>query len=306
MTESPSAIVTSKLSKTFRRKLAVDAIEVDVPRGTIYGFLGPNGAGKTTTLRLLMGYLRPSGGTAQVLGLDPWRDAVAIRRRVGYLPGDFNLYENMRVRQYFALIAGLRRSDGMHEAERLAARLKLALDERTRTLSRGNRQKVGLIQALMDKPELLLLDEPTSGLDPIMQREVQSIFREVRAEGRTIFLSSHILPEVERVCDRVAILGDGKLLLVEEVDKLRQRAPRSVELTFHADTPSKALAEVPGVLVVEQVGPRHLHCVVQGDMDAFVRTIASLRVEEFATHEPSLEEFFLEAYRKEEAIPHAA
>lgn len=291
-----ASIETMRLSKAYGPKLALDALDLQVGSGLVFGFLGPNGAGKTTTLRLLLGYLRPTQGTARVLGLDPWREPVALRQRTGYVPGDFSLYENLTVRQYFRFVDRLRGKAHLPEAESLAKRLRLSMDDRARTLSRGGRQKVGLIQAMMHRPDLLLLDEPTSGLDPLVQREVRTLFREIRNEGRTVFLSSHILPEVERVCDRVAIIHEGKLRLVEDLDKLRQHAPRPVEITFHGPISQKALAGIANVDAIDVVDDVHVHCVVRGDMEPFLKAIAPLRVSDLVTREPSLEELFLGSY----------
>jgi ABC-2 type transport system ATP-binding protein len=211
------------LTKRYGRERGVTELDFEVEPGEVFGFLGPNGAGKTTTIRLLLDLIRPTSGRLEVFGLDPRRDGVAVRRRIGYVPGDLLLYERLTARELIRFFASLRGRDDLGAAERLAGRLELELDRPIRSLSKGNRQKVGLVQALQHRPELLVLDEPTAGLDPFGQQLVHELLREATAEGRTAFLSSHVLSEVQEVADRVAIVREGRIVLVEEVELLRAR-----------------------------------------------------------------------------------
>ncbi len=227
-----AVIRAEKLSKYYGSSRGIVGLGFEVEAGEVFGFLGPNGAGKTTTIRLMLDLIRPSSGRLELFGLDAQRDSVAIRRRVGYLPGDLRLYERLTAREQLRYFAALRGLDGLGEGESLAERFELELDRPIRSLSKGNRQKVGLVQAFLHRPDLLLLDEPTSGLDPLVQISFNELLREVTAEGRTVFLSSHILSELQRLADRVAIIREGSLELVEAVETLRARAFVRVEATF--------------------------------------------------------------------------
>ena len=217
-------IQAEKLTKFYCESRGVVDLSFEVEAGEVFGFLGPNGAGKTTTIRLMLDLIRPNAGTLELFGLAAQKDSVAIRRRIGYLPGDLRLYERLTARELLRYFAALRGLDGLGEGESLAERFDLELDRPIRSLSKGNRQKVGLVQAFLHRPDLLLLDEHTAGLDPLVQITFNELLREVAAEGRTVFLSSHILSEVQRLADRVAIIREGSLELVEAVDTLRARA----------------------------------------------------------------------------------
>jgi ABC-2 type transport system ATP-binding protein len=274
---------------------ALESLDIAVREGEIFGFLGPNGAGKSTTIRLLLGFLHPSAGEGRVLGLDMVRDSVAIRRRVGYLPGGVALYDLMtgeRLLDYFAELGGrlpVRRAE-------LCDRLELSpatLRRRVRDYSRGMRQKVGIVQALQHDPELAILDEPTEGLDPLMQRAFYGILAALKAEGRTIFFSSHVLSEVERVCDRVAIIRRGRLVAVEEIAALLARHKRNVEMRLHGMPPR--LDGVPGVSSVEATDGQ-LTCRVEGDMRPFLAAIAGAPIVDLTIEPAHLEEAFLEYY----------
>ena len=234
------------LTKSYGRARGVVDLDFDVEPGEIFGFLGPNGAAKTTTIRLLLDLIRPSSGSIELFGRNPRRD-VSLRRRVGYLPGDLRLYERLTARELFTYFGRLRRPGGLGSALELAGRVELELDRPIRALSKGNRQKAGLVQALMHRPDLLILDEPTSGLDPLVQQTVYELLAEVRSDGRTVLLSSHVLPEVQQIADRVALIRDGRLVLVEAVETLRRRARARVEATFDTAPPADAFGAVKGV-----------------------------------------------------------
>ena len=299
MDDRDLVIRTGELAKRFGRVLALDGLSLDVRAGEVLGFLGPNGAGKTTTLRLLMGYLRPTAGSARVLGLDSWRDSVAIHARTGYLPGDVRLWPRMSAGQIAGHLARLR---GLHHDQGtadLAKRLDVDLDRPVGELSKGNRQKAGVLLALLGDPDLLLLDEPTSGLDPLVQAEVHGILRERVAAGAAVMLSSHILSEVERVADRVAIIRSGRLLMTESLAGLREKARHSVEVRFGSPPPPDAFAAVPGITDVRLDGIL-LRCTMQGAVDPLVKALSRYHVVDLNSHEADLEETFLALYGQEE------
>ena len=293
-----SVIHTRGLTKHYGRTVALESLDLEVPPGIVFGCLGPNGAGKTTTIRLLVGLLRPTLGAVEVLGNDATRHADAVQARVGYLPGDFRAYPDLTGEQYLRYLGKLRGGVDAQHVGLLAKRFELDLDRRIGSLSHGNRQKVGIIQAFMSEPELLILDEPTSGLDPLMQREFLTLVREVRDAGRTVFLSSHILSEVEAVADVVGILRRGRLVVVDEVEQLKRRALRRVDLHFAAPAPTRELAAVPGVQEVHVDGTT-AQVVVEGSMAALITTLAHYRVDDIVSHEADLEEVFLAHYAEE-------
>jgi len=295
---SEPAIRTLGLTKFYGRQRGIENVDLEVERGQVFGFLGPNGAGKSTTIRCLLDLLRPTAGAASVLGLDPRRDAVAVRSRVGYLPGDLSMYAEMTGRQLCRYFASLRGIDLPPRAETLAMRLNLDLDRKIAAYSTGNRQKVGLVQAFMHRPELLILDEPTSGLDPLMQQEFYALIDEVRDEGRTVFLSSHLLPEVEKISDRVAIIRDGAVIVVDDVATLKSRAIRRMEIQFGATPDPTPFAELDAVrrLDLSDDGTT-LMLVVEGSIDAVVKCAARSQVHNIVSHDGDLEDVFLDYYR---------
>lgn len=280
---------------------ALRGIDLAVEPGQIFGFLGPNGAGKTTTIRILLDLIRPTAGEARVLGFDCQRDSLEVRRRVGYLPGDLRLYEGMRVRQFLDLIDSFRpdKRDPRLRAE-LLERLALDPSPAIRTLSKGNKQKLGLIQALMHRPELLVLDEPTSGLDPLVQQEVARLLEEAASEGRTTFFSSHVLPEVERLSHAVAIIRDGLIVAVEDIARLKARSVHVLEITF-AEPPPLHLFRLPGVHEVRRDG-NTVHVWARDSLDAVIKAIAQHRVVDLRTEQPSLEDIFLAYYARDDAV----
>jgi ABC-2 type transport system ATP-binding protein len=274
---------------------AVDSLDLSVNEGEIFGFLGPNGAGKSTTIRMLLGFLHPSAGGGRVHGLDIVRESVAIRRRTGYLPGGIALYDSLTGEALLDYLARLSDRPPVRRAD-LCERLELSrrtLRRRVRDYSRGMRQKIGIVQALQHDPELAILDEPSEGLDPLMQRAFYEILDRLKAEGRTVFFSSHVLSEVERVCDRVAIIRGGRLVALQEVDALLARARRQVTLRVTGDAPS--LAEVAGVSQVEQRG-EILTCRLEGDPRPFLAAIQRSVVLDLTIEPARLEDAFVDLY----------
>jgi ABC-2 type transport system ATP-binding protein len=293
-----AVIETEKLTKFYGQHRGIVDVDLAVEQGEIYGFLGPNGAGKTTTIRLLLDLIRPTSGRASVFGIDPTADPVAIHRRIGYLPGEFALFDRLTGGQTIEYFANLRGGvDRLYQAD-LVARFDLDPSRRFKEYSKGNKQKVGLVIALQHRPDLLVLDEPTSGLDPLVQQTFFQLLRETVAEGRTAFLSSHILGEVEKTCDRVAIIRDGRLVTVDRVEALRDLAHHQVELQFDAPVPASAFASLPGVSDVVAT-ERGLQMRVTGSMAPVVRVAARHELVDFETREPSLEQTFLAQYGRE-------
>ncbi len=291
------AIRTQRLAKSYGAVRALDGLDLEVHVGEVYGFLGPNGSGKTTTIRLLVDLLRPTSGSATVLGLDPCRDGLALRRRVGYLGGEFVVEGRQTAAELLSYLANLRGGVAPARIAELTERFGLDPSRRIASLSRGNRQKVGVVQAFMHDPELLILDEPTSGLDPVLQHEFAALVGEVAADGRTVFMSSHVMSEVQRVADRVGIIHRGRLTTVEGIDELQQRASRRIEILFDAGTVVDATAfeAIDEVTEVVVDGDR-LRCRLDGRADALVKTAARFGVATFTAEEPDLEELFLESY----------
>ncbi len=289
------AIRCEGLTKHFGKVRAVEQLSFTVAPGEVVGFLGPNGAGKTTTIRMLLDLVRPTSGRVEVLGVDPRRGGAALRSRIGYVPGDLALYPKLTGRQLFELFASLRGLNGIARFEELAGRLDVALDRPVATLSRGNRQKLGVIQALAPEPELLVLDEPTSGLDPIMQREFRELVREAADRGASVLLSSHVLAEVQRVAERVAIVRSGRLVTIEPVRELEAKAVRVLEIRFSGPVPAEAFRGLPGVRRLSIEGDL-LRASVAGPVDALVKAAARFTVESIAGHEADLEDVFLAYY----------
>jgi ABC-2 type transport system ATP-binding protein len=290
-----SVISIEGLRKSYGRVEALRGLDLEVRPGEVFGFLGPNGAGKTTTIRVLLDLIRPSGGRVEVLGLDPQHDGVALRRRLGYLEGDFVVDGRQSARELLTYLANLRGGVPSGRIAELAERLRLDLEPRIKTLSRGNRQKVVLVQAFMHDPELLILDEPTTGLDPFLQQEFMALAREATAQGRTVFMSSHVMSEVQQVSDRVGIIRDGALVAVEAVENLRASAIRRVEIVFAAPVPAQSFTGIDGVSEVEMRG-QVLRCRLDGPADALVKAVAQHTVLSITSEEPDLEEVFFDQY----------
>ncbi len=299
-----AAIETLGLTKVYGETRAVSDLGLEVDGGQVFGFLGPNGAGKTTTIRMLLGLQRPTGGRASVFGLDCRADRVEIARRVGYLPGDLELYPRMTGRQHLDWFGRMRDvKDGSPVAE-LVERFGVELDRPARELSKGNRQKVGLVMALMHRPDLLVLDEPTSGLDPLVQNEFERVIREVVAEGRTVFLSSHELDEVQRLADRVAIIRSGTLVTVDTVEHLRATAPQRVDARFREPVAASRFDGIAGVTVTACDGPS-VALQVSGAIAPLLRVIAELDPVDLVIRHADLEELFLDYYREAPGGGHA-
>ncbi len=290
-----SIVATDRLTKWYGTSRGIVDVSFEVEAGEVFGFLGPNGAGKTTTIRTLLDFIRPTSGSARIFDLDANRDAPAIHGRVGFVPGDVALYDKMTGHELFAYLGNLRGVTDRTEADRLAERIDLDPTIRIDRLSHGNRQKVALVQAFMHRPELLILDEPTQGLDPLVQRTFFEMVDEVRDQGRTVLLSSHVLPEVERMCDRVGIIREGRIVEVAAVRDLTERAVRTVEVRFAGDPPVAALRALEGVrdLVVDGSVVR---CRVVGGLDPLVKALAAAHVIDLVSEKPTLEEIFLAFY----------
>ena len=290
-----AAITTEGLVKRYGRTRGLAGLDLEVLRGEVYGFLGPNGAGKTTTIRLLVDLIRPTQGRVSVLGLDPRRDGVALRRRLGYLAGDFVVDGRQTGQELLTFLGNLRGGVSPARIGALADRLDLDLSRKIKSLSKGNRQKLGVVQAFMHTPELLILDEPTSGLDPFLQQEFVAMAGEARDAGQTIFMSSHVMSEVQQVADRVGIIREGRLVTVDRVETLREQAVRKVEIQFDAPVPAEEFAALPGVSDLRVEGVM-LRCRA-GRADALVKAAARHTVVDLLSEEPDLEELFFGYYR---------
>ncbi|MER6591754.1 ABC transporter ATP-binding protein [Micromonospora purpureochromogenes] len=287
----PPAIELSKLTKTYGSRRGLTELTLDVQPGEVFGYLGPNGAGKSTTIRLLLDLIRPTSGTARVLGRDPGVDAVDLHRRIGYLAGDFVVDGRQRAGECLTFLGNLRGGVPTARIVELADRLELDLSARIKSLSKGNRQKVGLVQAFMHRPELLILDEPTSGLDPLVQQTFLELVAEARQDGRTVFMSSHIMSEVEAVADRVAIIREGRLVTLDTIADLRARSHVQVRITFGKPVRAAEFAGLAGVrdLVVQgQV----LECGLDGTPDALIKAAARHTVTGLRADTQDLEELF--------------
>jgi len=293
-----AVIQTENLTKSYGAHRGIVEVDFAVERGEVFGFLGPNGAGKTTTIRILLDLIRPTGGKAYLFGVESTTDPLAIHRRVGYLPGEFALYDRLTGGQTLEYFANLRGGVDRAYQTSLIQRFDLDPSRRFREYSKGNKQKVGLVAALQHRPELLLLDEPTSGLDPLVQQTFFEVLREAVGEGRTVFVSSHVLSEVERTCDRVAIIRAGRLVLVDRIDALRDLAAHVVEVRFAGRVPAAVFEQIPGVsnMIIED---RVLRMHVAGPIAPVVQAAARYELEDFISREPSLEETFLAEYGQE-------
>jgi ABC-2 type transport system ATP-binding protein len=290
---SDIAIRTKGLTKRYRRVTALDSLDLDVHAGEVLGFLGPNGAGKTTTIRLLLGLIRPTGGTAKIFGLDAQTDKIAVHARVAYVPGEATLWPSLTGADTLELLARLQGQTDLAYRNELIRRFDLDTTIRIRAYSKGNRQKVNLIAALASRADLLVLDEPTAGLDPVMEQAFRVSIREAAERGQTVFLSSHVLSEVEALCDRIAILRRGRLVEIGTLAQLRHLSALTVEATFGGPPPD--VTGIPGVSAVTVTG-RQLSCQVRGPIADLVSALAAARPDSLLSREPSLEELFLTIY----------
>jgi len=295
VSETPPAIATLALSKDYGAHRGIFDLDLDIRQGEVFGFLGPNGAGKTTTIRLLMGMIHPTRGTATIFGLDCEREAVAVKRRVGYVPGETPNFGGWRGSEIVAYVAGLRGDVSDAVISSLAKRLDLDLGRRYREYSHGNKQKLLLVLAFMHRPPLLILDEPTGGLDPLHQQVFYELVREARNEGTTVFLSSHVLSEVEHVCDRVGIVREGSLVIVGTLAELIGVRVRRIEIVFAGEPPLARLGSVPGLEKLD-VSDHRVTGILRGEVEPLLEAITGQRVVDLHSREPSLEEIFLSYY----------
>jgi beta-exotoxin I transport system ATP-binding protein len=296
---SSAAIETVGLTKAYGGDVrALTDLDLTVERGEVFGYLGPNGAGKSTTIRLLLGLIHPTSGQASILGRDARTAGVAARRDVGYLPGDLRLGDRLTGREQLDSLARLRGGVDARTRDSLCARLQVDLERPIRQLSKGNRQKIGIVQAFMHRPNLVVLDEPTSGLDPLLQAEVRALLRETAADGRTVFLSSHSLDEVQHVADRVGVLRSGRLVDIDVVENLRERSLRHVTVTFAAPVEPEELAALESVRVTGVEGATIRLSAPEAAMNALVKALARHRVVDLVAQPADLEEIFLQMYRE--------
>lgn len=300
-------VETQGLTKNYGSSRGIEDVTFTIAEGEVFGFLGPNGAGKTTTIRTLMGLLRPSAGSARIAGLDCWEQSTDVKRLVGYLPGELSLDPNLtggQILEYFGHLRG-----GVDQAylKQLIERLGLDPTRKFRQYSSGNKRKIGIAQAFMHRPRLLILDEPTNGLDPLNQQEFDRMVKEVRDEGRTVFLSSHILGEVEQTCSRVGIIREGELVRVSEVTALKDIKRHDVTITFAGSAPIDAFKELPGVQQVEALADgATLRMSVSGGLDGVIKAAAQYPIVTLTSQEPSLEEIFLRYYESDGKAPQEA
>jgi ABC-2 type transport system ATP-binding protein len=290
-----SAVRTEGLTKDFGAGRGLFDLDLEVPEGQVFGYLGPNGAGKTTTIRQLMGLAYPTRGRASVFGLDCHRQAVAVKRHVGYVPGEPPQFGGLRGREVIAYLGAMAGGVDRTYVKELCDRLQLDLSLRYRQYSSGNKKKLLLVIAFMHRPRLLVLDEPTSGLDPLNQQEFYAIVRQAKQRGATVFLSSHILSEVEHVCDRVGIIRAGRLVRVANLEDLHEIRMHRVEIEFAGEVPVDAIRRAEGVDSVT-VENHRLHCLVRGSFEPLMAAVTGAHVVNLTSHEPSLEEMFLEYY----------
>jgi ABC-2 type transport system ATP-binding protein len=293
------ALQTEGLTKHYGRVVALDDLALVVNTGEVLGYLGPNGAGKTTTIRLLLGLIRPTGGRAEIFGLDAQRDKIAVHARVGYVPGEAALWPSLTGAETLHLLARVHGQTDVAYRDLLVKRFDFDPSRKVRAYSKGNRQKINLIAALASRADLLILDEPTAGLDPLMEQAFRESVLEAKDNGQTVFLSSHVLSEVEALCDRIAILREGRLAEIGTLAQMRHLSAVTVEATFPGPPPN--VAQLAGVSAVTVTG-HHLTCQVRGPIDGLLTVLAAARPETLLSREPSLEELFLSIYGKQEFL----
>ncbi len=289
-----TVIQTSNLTKFYGKSRGIENVSITVNKGDIFGFLGPNGAGKSTTIRTIMDFIRPSSGSGTVFGMDCHKDSVAIRKRIGYIPGDFGLYGHMTGWKFLAYFGKVRGGYDAESAKAYAKKLDIKLDRRMKEYSRGMRQKVAIIQAFMNDPDLIIMDEPTNGLDPLVQQTFMDMLREEAGHGTTIFMSSHVLSDVEKVCNRVAIIKEGRIVAEEKVEELRQKSGKVLEVKF-AEPLAKEIFSLPGISNVTQIDNSYRMTVTDG-MEALLKEISAHELEDISIHQMTLEDIFMHFY----------
>jgi ABC-2 type transport system ATP-binding protein len=290
-----TAIEVKKLTKSYGKNRGIVDLNFKVLTGEVFGFLGPNGAGKTTTTRVLLDFMHPNAGEAKIFGLDSHEDSTEIKKLVGYLPGELHLYEQLTGTEFLRFLSRFREIVDWGFVDSLSSRLKANLHQQIRKLSHGNKQKIGMISSFMHKPQLLILDEPTAGLDPLVQQEFYKLVNEVQAEGSTVFVSSHNLHEVEKICDRVGIIREGELVVVEDINSLRKRAIRPLEVQFVKAPKKSDFENIDGVKDVSLENTT-LRCFVVGSLNSLVKQLAKYEVVNIISSEPDLEKIFLTYY----------
>jgi ABC-2 type transport system ATP-binding protein len=299
-----ASIEVQGLTKTYGGKRGINDVSFRVEEGEVFGFLGPNGAGKTTTIRILMALLRADAGTAKIAGLDCWRDSLEIKRLIGYVPGEPSLDPNLTGGQILEYFANLRGGVDQAYLKKLVDRLELDPSRKFRQYSTGNKRKVVLIQAFMHRPRLLILDEPTNGLDPLNQQEFDAMVREARDEGNTVLVSSHVLSEVEKICTRVGIIREGRIVRIGEVAELKDIKRYEITITFADTVPIESFAKLAGVAGVEKLNNGHaIRLAMQGAADAVIKAAAQYQVVSLTSYEPSLEDVFLRYYEADGSAP---
>lgn len=289
----------SQLTKSYSSSIGVENINLELIHGEVFGFLGPNGAGKSTTIRTILNFLQPTAGSIEVFGLDSVEDSVEIKKYIGYLAGDIALYEHMSGRQLLQYLSSLRKNTDWQYVARLEYALEADLERPIKSLSKGNKQKIGLIQAFMHKPKLIILDEPASGLDPLMKQVFYNLVKEAQAEGTTFFISSHDLTEVQKICDRAAFVRDGKLIAIEDINDSRNPLKlKRYFVDFAAAPNKKELAKLPGVGAVTTKGNDAVFSVT-GNVSSFIKALAKYEIVDLKSVEISLEDVFMHYYKSD-------
>jgi len=290
-----SAIIVNNLTKYYGNLLALDSLNLSVNEGQIFAFIGPNGAGKTTTIRLLLNLIKPTEGEIRLLGLNFKTNEVLIKQKIGFLPGELSLYNNLKGSEFLTYFENLRKYSDKKYIRNLSDRLDIDLSRKIGELSKGNKQKIGIIQSLMHRPELMILDEPTSGLDPLVQQEFHQILFENKQEGKTIFLSSHVLTEVEKVADRVGFIRDGKLVIENDMENLKESSQKYVEIKFSEHIERDELMKIPNITDVI-INDETIQCIIKGPIDPFIKIIAHYAITDLSIRDQDLEEIFIDYY----------
>lgn len=295
--DNNTAITVRNFSKKYGKYLAVNDVSFKVQKGEVFGFLGPNGAGKSTTIRTLLDFIRATSGTLEVFGLDSKKDSVEIKKHLGYLAGDIALYESLTGKQIIDYLSNLGKNTNKKYVEELTHRLNATIDRKIKTLSKGNKQKIGLIQAFMHQPDLIILDEPTSGLDPLMKQVFYDMVLEMRNAGKTVFVSSHDLTEVQKICDRAAFIREGQLIAVEDISTTKQMALKKYEITFDGDVNVEDFRNIEGISEC-QVLNSQLNVAIKGSIAPFITELARHNPLSMSENETNIEDLFMHYYEK--------